>query len=63
MSVSASASFLVSMKAENLLAPKELIEARKFTPVMDRNYPLRAASAAIAQVSKGHARGMVAITV
>ncbi len=55
--------FLVSMKAENLLALKELIEAGKITPVMDRTYPMSETSAAIAQVGKGHARGKVAITV
>jgi NADPH:quinone reductase-like Zn-dependent oxidoreductase len=55
--------FLVSMKAENLLALKELIEAGKVSPVMDRTYPLSETWAAIAQVGKGHARGKVAITV
>jgi NADPH:quinone reductase-like Zn-dependent oxidoreductase len=55
--------FLVSMKAENLLALKELIEAGKVTPVMDRTYPLSETAAAITQVGKGHARGKVAITV
>jgi NADPH:quinone reductase-like Zn-dependent oxidoreductase len=55
--------FLVSMKSENLLALKELIDAGKVTPVMDRVYPLSETAEAIAQVGKGHARGKVAISV
>jgi NADPH:quinone reductase-like Zn-dependent oxidoreductase len=55
--------FLVSMKSENLLALKELIEAGKVTPAIDRTYPLSEASEAIAEVGKGHARGKLAITV
>jgi NADPH:quinone reductase-like Zn-dependent oxidoreductase len=55
--------FLVSMKAENLVALKELIEAGKVTPVMDRTYPLSETSAAIGYVGLGRARGKVAISV
>jgi NADPH:quinone reductase-like Zn-dependent oxidoreductase len=51
------------MKSENLLALKELIEAGKVTPAIDRTYPLSEASEAIAEVGKGHARGKLAITV
>src|SRR5215217_3032024 len=55
--------FVVSPKLEDLLALKELIEAGKVTPVIDRAYPLGEASQAIGHVGEGHARGKVAITV
>jgi NADPH:quinone reductase-like Zn-dependent oxidoreductase len=55
--------FLVSMKHEGLLVLKELIEAGKVTPVIDRVYPLSETSQAMAHVGDGHARGKVVITV
>jgi NADPH:quinone reductase-like Zn-dependent oxidoreductase len=55
--------FLVSFNLEDLVALKELIEAGKLTPVMDRTYPLAETPQAISQVGEGHARGKVAITV
>ena len=55
--------FIVSPKLEDLLALKELIEAGKLTPVIDRTYPLSEASRAIGHVGGGHARGKVVITV
>ena len=55
--------FLVSMKHDGLLVLKELIEAGKVTPVIDRIYPLSEASQAMSHVGEGHARGKVAITV
>lgn len=55
--------FLVSMKAENLLALAELIESGKVTPVIDRTYPLGEAAEAIRYVGSGRARGKVAISV
>ena len=54
--------FLVSPRLEDLVALKELIEAGKVTPVIDRTYPLGEASQAIGHVGEGHARGKVAIT-
>ena len=42
---------------------KELIEAGKVTPVVDRTYPLSEASEAIRYLERGHARGKVVITV
>ncbi|MGZ8724293.1 MAG: NAD(P)-dependent alcohol dehydrogenase [Aeromicrobium sp.] len=60
--------FLVSMKYEDLVVLKELIEAGKVTPVIDRTYPLSESAQAIAHVGGGHAqgggrtRGKVAIT-
>jgi NADPH:quinone reductase-like Zn-dependent oxidoreductase len=55
--------FLVSMKHEGLLVLKDLIEAGKVTPVIDRVYPLSESSQAMAHVGDGHARGKVAISV
>jgi len=54
--------FLVSMKHEGLVVLKELIEAGKVTPVMDRTYPLNETAQAIGHVGEGHARGKTAIT-
>jgi NADPH:quinone reductase-like Zn-dependent oxidoreductase len=42
---------------------KELIEAEKVTPVIDRTYPLGETPEAIGYVGGGHARGKVVITV
>ncbi len=53
-------------KVENradLLALKELVEAGKVTPVIDRSYPLRETPRAIGHVAAGHARGTVVIAI
>jgi NADPH:quinone reductase-like Zn-dependent oxidoreductase len=55
--------FLVSTNHHDLVALKELIEAGKVLPVLDRTYPLSAAAQAIDHVGTGHAQGKVAITV
>jgi len=55
--------FLLSPKLADLVVLKELIEAGKVSPVMDRTYQLTEAPQAIAHVGEGHARGKVAITV
>jgi NADPH:quinone reductase-like Zn-dependent oxidoreductase len=55
--------FIVSPKRENLQRLKELIEAGKVTPVIDRTYPLSETSQATNHVGGGHARGKVVITV
>ena len=46
-----------------MLVLKELIEAGKVTPVIDRTYPLTEAPQAIRYVEEGHARGKIVITV
>ncbi len=48
---------------ENLVTLKELIDAGKVTPIIDRSYPLREAPAAVGYVEAGHTRGRVAIAV
>ncbi len=55
--------FLVSPNLEDLAVLKELIEAGKVAPVMDRTYPLSEVPEAIGHVGGGHARGKVVITV
>jgi NADPH:quinone reductase-like Zn-dependent oxidoreductase len=55
---------LLSMeRSSDLHRLKELIEAGKVTPVVDRTYPLSATAEAIRHVERGHARGKVVITV
>ena len=42
---------------------KELLEAGKVTPIIDRRYPLSELPDALRYLEKGHARGKVVITV
>ena len=42
---------------------KELIEAGKVVPVIDRRYPLSEVAEALRYLEEGHARGKVVITV
>ena len=55
--------FICRENSEDLLVLKELIEAGKVTPVIDRSYPLSEAAEAIRYLEQGHARGKVVITV
>lgn len=50
-------------RGEDFDALRELIDAGKVTPVIDRTYPLIEAPEAIRYVVEGHARGKVVITV
>ena len=54
---------MASTPHENLLVIKELLEAGKVIPVLDRCYPLSETAEAIRYLEKGHARGKVIITV
>jgi NADPH:quinone reductase-like Zn-dependent oxidoreductase len=53
----------VSPKFEDLVVLKELIEAGKVTPVIDKTYPLSGTPEAVGHVGGGHTRGKVVITV
>ena len=55
--------FVSSEKHEDMLVLKELIEAGKVTPVIDRTYPLSEAPKAIRYVEDGQARGKVVIII
>ncbi len=50
-------------REEDLRSLRELIEAGKVTPVIDRTYPLAEVPEAIRYLEKGRARGKVVITV
>lgn len=52
-----------SENSADMLVLKELIEAGKVTPAIDRTYPLSEAPKAIRYLEEGHARGKVVITV
>ncbi|MBI4081492.1 MAG: NAD(P)-dependent alcohol dehydrogenase [Candidatus Lambdaproteobacteria bacterium] len=55
---------LIAMeRQEHLQFLRELIEAGKVTPIIDRTYPLSEAPEAIRYLERGHARGKVVITV
>lgn len=55
--------FVSGANKADLLFLKELIEAGKVTPVIDRRYPLSEVPDAIRYLAGGHARGKVVITV
>ncbi len=54
---------VVKQRQEHLMTLKELIEAGKVTPVVDRTYPLSDAADAIRYLERGHAGGKVVVTV
>jgi NADPH:quinone reductase-like Zn-dependent oxidoreductase len=56
-------SFTVKPNKEDLQILKQLIEAGKLTPVIDRTYPLAEVPEAIRYLENGHARGKVVIRV
>jgi NADPH:quinone reductase-like Zn-dependent oxidoreductase len=56
-------SFLAKSTGEDLQVLKELIEAGKVSPVIDRTYPLNEVPEAIRYLEEGHARGKVVVTV
>jgi NADPH:quinone reductase-like Zn-dependent oxidoreductase len=55
--------FINKENHEDMLALKELIEAGKVTPVIDRTYPLAEVPEAIRYLQEGHAQGKVVISV
>jgi NADPH:quinone reductase-like Zn-dependent oxidoreductase len=55
--------FIARITLDDLIVLKELIEANKVTPVVDRHYTLSAVPEAIRYLKEGHARGKVVITV
>src|SRR5829696_8854977 len=55
--------FICAENHEDMIVLKELIEAGKVTPVIDRIYPLSEVPEAIRYLEEGHARGKVVISV
>jgi len=56
-------SFIADVNQADLIFMKELLEAGKVVPVIDRNYSLGETPQAIRYVEGGHARGKVVITI
>jgi NADPH:quinone reductase-like Zn-dependent oxidoreductase len=54
--------FINKENHEDMLALKDLIEAREVTPVIDRTYPLSDVPKAIRYLEEGHAQGKVVVT-
>jgi NADPH:quinone reductase-like Zn-dependent oxidoreductase len=55
--------FLSHVSTDDLLVLKELIEARKVTPVIDRTYRFEQIPEGVRYVEEGHAAGKVVVTV
>jgi NADPH:quinone reductase-like Zn-dependent oxidoreductase len=55
--------FLATVSKEDLLALKDLIEAGKVSPVIDRTYPFAQIPEAVGYLEGGHAQGKVVITI
>jgi NADPH:quinone reductase-like Zn-dependent oxidoreductase len=53
----------VQPNIEDVNSMRELIEAGKVTPVIDKTYPLNEVPEAIGYVGDGHAQGKVVISV
>ena len=54
---------MARMNRKDLVFLKELLEAGKVVPVIDRRYPLSKVADALRYLEEGHARGKVVITV
>jgi NADPH:quinone reductase-like Zn-dependent oxidoreductase len=55
--------FVARPNQDDLITLKELVEAGRVTPVIDRTYPLRETAEAFRYLDQGHARGKVVIVV
>jgi len=55
--------FIANMNKKDLIFLKDLLEAGKVVPVIDRRYPLSDVAEALRYLEEGHAQGKVVITV
>ena len=55
--------FIAKITVEDLMTLKELIEANKVTPVIDRSYTLSEVPDAIRHIKEGHPRGKTVVTI
>jgi NADPH:quinone reductase-like Zn-dependent oxidoreductase len=55
--------FLAKINRKDLICLKDLLEAGKVVPVIDRRYPLSESAEALRYLEKGHAQGKIVITV
>ena len=55
--------FIANLNQKDLIFLKELLEAGKVVPVVDRRYPLSGAADAIRYLEEGHAQGKIVLTV
>ena len=55
--------FVCKPNRDDLELLKELIEAGKVAPIIDRTYPLSEVPEAIRYLEEGHARGKIVVTV
>jgi NADPH:quinone reductase-like Zn-dependent oxidoreductase len=55
--------FMANINQKDLVFLKDLLEAGKVVPVIDRRYPLRDVARALRYLEEGHAQGKVVITV
>ncbi len=55
--------FIANINQKDLLFLKDLLEAGKVAPVIDRRYPLRDAAEALRYLEERHARGKVILTI
>jgi NADPH:quinone reductase-like Zn-dependent oxidoreductase len=55
--------FIANINQQDLVFLKELLEAGKVVPVIDRRYPLSRVAEALRYLAQGHAQGKIVITV
>jgi NADPH:quinone reductase-like Zn-dependent oxidoreductase len=55
--------FLANINQKDLVCLKDLLEAGKVVPIIDRRYPLSDAAEALRYLAEGHARGKIVLTV
>ena len=55
--------FIANINRKDLVVLKDLLEAGKIVPVIDRRYPLSGVAKALRYPEEGHAQGKVVITV